>query len=108
MMKEGEKCLNQGSSLMIFPEGTRSKDGKLGKFRDGAFILSQKTGSPVVPVVITGSGEVFGDGSIMYRKKYSMKISLLPPIPSDAEETPKALGRLARQTILDELGQRDE
>jgi 1-acyl-sn-glycerol-3-phosphate acyltransferase len=105
MMKDGETLLNGGSSLMIFPEGTRSKDGKVGKFRDGAFVLSQKTGSPVVPVVIKGSRDVFSDGTIFYRKFYPMTIQLLDPVPSGSAENPKALGRLVRSRICEELGQ---
>ena len=108
MMKGGEKFLNTGSSLMIFPEGTRSKDGNVGKFRDGAFVLSQKTGAPVVPVVIRGSRDVFSDGTIFYRRFYPMTIQLLDPIPPDAAENPKALGRLVRSRICEELGQSGE
>ena len=105
MMKDGEKLLNAGSSLMIFPEGTRSKDGKVGKFRDGAFVLSQKTGAAAVPVVLEGSRDVFSDGTIFYRRFYSMTIRILDPVPFDAAENPKALGRLVRSRICDELGQ---
>ncbi len=108
MMKDGEKFLNTGSSLMIFPEGTRSMDGKVGKFRDGAFVLSRKTGAPVVPVVIKGSRDVFSDGTIFYRRFYPMTIQLLDPVPSDTAENPKALGRLVRSRICEELGQSGE
>ena len=108
MMKAGEKLLKQESSLMIFPEGTRSKDGRLGKFRDGAFVLSQKTESPVVPVVIEGSRDVFSDGAILYRRVYSMTIRLLDPVPSDKADSPKALGRLVRGKMQEALGQTDE
>ncbi|MCB9764735.1 MAG: 1-acyl-sn-glycerol-3-phosphate acyltransferase [Alphaproteobacteria bacterium] len=48
--------LNAGISLLIFPEGTRSLDGNLLRFRRGAFRLSKDTGVPILPVVITGAG----------------------------------------------------
>jgi len=108
MMKDGEKLLNRGSSLMIFPEGTRSKDGRIGKFRDGAFILSRKTGAAAVPVVIDGARDVFSDGTIMYRRVYRMTIQILKPVEPDEAETPKALGRLVRSRIQEELGQSDD
>jgi 1-acyl-sn-glycerol-3-phosphate acyltransferase len=108
MMVNGEKLLNQGSSIMIFPEGTRSKDGSIGKFREGAFILAQKTASPVVPVVIRGSGDVFTDGTILFRKFNSMTIKLLDPVAANLEENPKALGSSVRRKFLEELGQTDE
>lgn len=105
MMKGGENLLNQGSSLMIFPEGTRSKDGKLGRFRDGAFVLAQKTNSPVVPVVIKGSADVFSDGTLWYRRKYNMTVQILDPIAPNGEDSPKAFGRYVRDIFLKELGQ---
>ena len=46
-----------GRSLVIFPEGTRSKDGKLGEFRGGAMKVAMETGATVVPVLIEGSRE---------------------------------------------------
>ena len=46
-----------GRSLVIFPEGTRSKDGKLGEFRGGAMKVAMETGAVVVPVLIEGSRE---------------------------------------------------
>ena len=44
--------LNSGRSLMIFPEGTRSKDGKVGKGHTGAALISAKAGKPIIPVGI--------------------------------------------------------
>ena len=108
MMKEGEALLRRGSSLMIFPEGTRSKDGNLGRFRDGAFILAQKTDSPVVPVVLKGSGDVFRDGAFFYKRVYTMSIDLLDPVSPGSEESPKALGRSVRTLMQTALGQSDE
>ncbi len=46
-----------GRSLVIFPEGTRSKDGELGEFRGGAMKVAMETGAMVVPVLIEGSRE---------------------------------------------------
>ncbi len=49
MMKKSEDTLRSGSSIMIFPEGTRSPDGNIGRFKRGAFILAEKTDTPVIP-----------------------------------------------------------
>jgi 1-acyl-sn-glycerol-3-phosphate acyltransferase len=46
-----------GRSLVIFPEGTRSKNGQLGKFKGGAMKIAMETGAKVVPVLIEGSRE---------------------------------------------------
>ena len=44
-----------GTSVVLFPEGSRSEDGRLLKFRKGGFILARKTGFPILPVTINGS-----------------------------------------------------
>ncbi len=107
MMKKGETLLGQGSSLMIFPEGTRSQDGLLGKFRDGAFVLAQKTNSPVVPVILKGSGDVFRDGAILYKRVYPISIEILEPVKPGDAENPKALGRIVQARMKQALGQSD-
>jgi 1-acyl-sn-glycerol-3-phosphate acyltransferase len=52
----------RGYSYLIFPEGTRSLDGRLGPFRRGGFFLALETGAPIVPVTITGSRELMPKG----------------------------------------------
>ena len=54
-----------GSSVAIFPEGTRSRDGLLGPFKKGGFHLAQQAGVPVVPIAIKGAGEVMRPGSVL-------------------------------------------
>ena len=50
--------LRSGRSVVVFPEGTRSRDGELGRFRSGAFRLAEQAGVPVVPVGIVGTRDV--------------------------------------------------
>lgn len=54
-MSQAEKILSNGMSLVIFPEGSRSWDGKLIPFKRGAFMLAAEFGMPVVPITINGS-----------------------------------------------------
>ncbi|KAL6223729.1 hypothetical protein ACLB2K_002587 [Fragaria x ananassa] len=54
--------LKKGSSVFFFPEGTRSKDGKLGDFKKGAFSLAAKTKVPVVPITLIGTGNIMPVG----------------------------------------------
>ncbi len=56
--------LRGGVSLLVFPEGTRSRDGKLTRFHDGVFILAARTGVPIIPVAIHGSGKMMPRGTI--------------------------------------------
>jgi len=50
-----QKAVNSGTSLIIFPEAKRTRDGHLGEFEDGGFRLAQQLGVPIVPVSLVGS-----------------------------------------------------
>jgi 1-acyl-sn-glycerol-3-phosphate acyltransferase len=56
---EGIELIEKGFSLMIFPEGTRSKDGNVGEFKKGSLRLATKPGVPVIPVSINGTRSIF-------------------------------------------------
>lgn len=63
VLYKAAESLRSGVSLLVFPEGTRSRDGKLTRFHDGAFLLAARTGVPVVPVLIRGSGTTMPPGT---------------------------------------------
>lgn len=50
--------IKNGTSVLIFPEGTRSEDTRLIPFKKGGFLLAEKAGVPVIPVAISGSGRI--------------------------------------------------
>jgi 1-acyl-sn-glycerol-3-phosphate acyltransferase len=58
-LKYGEEILNDGKRLVVFPEGTRSKTGKILPTKFGTASLSKKTNTPIVPVIITGKPKLF-------------------------------------------------
>ncbi len=60
--RDGREALEAGVSVLVFAEGTRSADGSLGRFRNGAFHLAREAGVPVLPVVIDGSRRVVPRG----------------------------------------------
>jgi 1-acyl-sn-glycerol-3-phosphate acyltransferase len=80
MMKEAENHLKMGSSILIFPEGTRSSDGTVKRFKDGAFVLAQKSGYPILPVVLNGTREAFSKDSIHIKGKQTFTLKVLPEI----------------------------
>ncbi|MBN1116300.1 MAG: AMP-binding protein [Bacteroidales bacterium] len=74
------EVLKKGRKLVIFPEGTRSKDGKLGDFKKTFAILSQELNVPIVPVVIDGAHKAFPVGAKFPRLFKKVKVKFLPPV----------------------------
>ena len=83
-MENAAAIIRQGSSVVMFPEGTRTRDGQLLPFKRGGFVLARKAGVPVIPVTINGSGRINPANQIsLYGGDIS--ITLHPPVafPSD-------------------------
>ena len=66
-LDEAARRIADGTSVIIFPEGTRSPDGKLGQFKAGAMVLAIKAGVPVVPVAIVGTHRILPKGRLLVR-----------------------------------------
>ena len=70
MLATAEADLREGIPLMIFPEGTRSRDGALRPFKDGAFDLALRTGVPVLPIVVRGTGDALPRRGFVLRGRH--------------------------------------
>lgn len=79
LAEAGEKLKRVGGAVVIFPEGTRSRDGRMQPFKKGAFQLARGAGVPVVPAVVTGSFPIMPPGSWMIRPA-PIHIRFLPPL----------------------------
>jgi 1-acyl-sn-glycerol-3-phosphate acyltransferase len=104
--KKGAALLDSGSSLTIWPEGHRSRDGRLGRFKKGAFALSVKTGYPVVPVSILGSREILPPGQRLLspgRVKLIFHSPVYPDTHGDKQQSITALRDNVRQIIENTL-----
>ncbi|MHB2019605.1 MAG: lysophospholipid acyltransferase family protein [Candidatus Xenobia bacterium] len=78
-MRRAEEMLKQGvASVMVFPEGTRSRTGTLGRFRRGAFVLAVRAGVPILPFALKGAYELYGKGP--YLHPGTITLQFLPPI----------------------------
>lgn len=75
------RLVSEGSSLIVFPEGTRSVDGTLGRFKKGSFVVAIDAQLPVVPVSLAGSRHVMRKGHLMVRPA-EVALTLHPPIPT--------------------------
>jgi 1-acyl-sn-glycerol-3-phosphate acyltransferase len=80
MIKQAQEHLKQGNSVLIFPEGTRSTDGKIKRFKDGAFVLAKKANYPILPVVIEGTMEVLPKEGYTIKGKQTLKMRILPEV----------------------------
>ncbi len=76
---EGAQNLKDGKSLIIFPEGTRSKGGPVGEFKNGAFRVAEKSKAPVVPVRIDGSFRAM-EANGGFIKPCDVEITIFNPI----------------------------
>jgi 1-acyl-sn-glycerol-3-phosphate acyltransferase len=78
-----QRALEQGSCLVLFPEGTRSRDGSLLPFKRGPFFLAMESGAPVVPVSIVGATRLLPKGS-KNLKSGAVTVTFHPPLhPAD-------------------------
>jgi 1-acyl-sn-glycerol-3-phosphate acyltransferase len=78
-VREAATVLQSGLGMLAFPEGTRSRNGKLLPFKKGPFHVAMEAGVPVVPVTITGSHEAWPKGKMSLRKG-EVVVTFHPPI----------------------------
>lgn len=91
----------RGYSFLIFPEGTRSRDGRLRPFRRGGFFLALASGAPIVPVTIRGTFELMPKGRWLARRG-KVRMVFHDPVPVTGH-TPETLGGLmdeVRRAVL--------
>lgn len=81
MMDDCSAALAGGISVMMFPEGTRSKDANLLPFKDGAFSLAIKAGVPVLPIALAGTHQMRPKNSKWFGKAHA-GARILPAIPT--------------------------
>jgi len=67
LFEQTKRALDSGTSLTVFPEGRRTRDGRVGRFRKGIFRMARDLGYPIVPMSMVGSYEFNRKGSWMLR-----------------------------------------
>lgn len=95
-MKEAARRISDGTSVTIFPEGTRSPDGELLPFKKGGFMLAVQSGARLVPVAIKGSFEIMSKNSLRL-KPGRIDVSFYPPVDvtgKTAQELPELMEQI--------------
>lgn len=102
VFSKAEKIIKEGRSVIIFPEGTRSRKDEAGVFKEGAFKIATKTGAPIVPVAINGSYKVM-EANGFWIHPAEVKMTVLPPIETGllSKEEKKHLGVTVRNMIME-------
>ena len=92
------RLTSNGLSLIVFPEGTRSRTGMMGKFKGGSILLAMQAGLPLVPISVIGSRHVMKKGELTTRPGQVMLL-VHDPIETagNAEPTPAQIRELAEQ-----------
>lgn len=74
------KWLQEDMSVLFFPEGTRSKNGRMGEFQNGAFKLAIKEKKPILPICLKGTQAVIPKGSWIFKGRVEAAVIVLAPI----------------------------
>jgi 1-acyl-sn-glycerol-3-phosphate acyltransferase len=105
MMKKSFQYLKDGTSIMMFPEGTRSVDGEIGFFKRGAFQLAINAHVPILPVVLDGSGGVLPKHGLIFTTGHKIMIKVLDPVMPESFNTddPDILSRNFSNFMIEAL-----
>jgi 1-acyl-sn-glycerol-3-phosphate acyltransferase len=99
-----DKLIDQRWNLLIFPEGTRSREGKLGRLRSGAAVMARQHGIPIVPIRVRGTHAAMPPGRSwpqrthgLLSRRHRVDVQFGPPIwPADGEDCIEVMRRVRR------------
>ncbi len=104
IVEKMKRLVSERHSLIVFPEGTRSVDGTLGRFKKGSFVVAIDAQLPVVPVSIRGSRHVMKKGRLMVCPG-EVTLAIHPPMPTAgvAREDVRAFAERVRTVVAADL-----
>lgn len=82
LLREGKLWLGRGASVAVFPEGTRSKNGAIHRFKAGAFTLAHAAGVEILPVVMDGTTTLVRRNKF-FNWRNTITLRVLPPVPAE-------------------------
>lgn len=104
-MRQVKAHLENKVSILFFPEGTRSKNGNMNKFNDGAFAMAIRFGIPIIPIVVEGTQKALPKGKWIFDTKVDMHIYVLDPISTKEYKKNQAreLSQYVRSIMVEKL-----
>ena len=84
MMKACRQTLDEGNSIMMFPEGTRSPTGRMRAFKTGAFELALESQRPILPVVVRGTYDALPKRGFVLRGRHPIRVDVLDALPYES------------------------
>ena len=91
--------LNRSHSILVFPEGTRTRDGHVGRFRKGFFRISRAVDAPVVPVTVTGMYPILKKGRMLYRWGGEVTVWVDAPMRAREDEDDQAFANRVQAVV---------
>lgn len=114
-LRRAQERLESGVSIIFFPEGARSRDGSLGEFKKGGFIMALEMGLPILPISVSGAREILPSKSMALRRGGRIDVMVHEPIDTSSysHETIEQLMGEVRRSIaagltVDERGSSTE
>lgn len=102
VLEDGRKWIGRGVSVAMFPEGTRSKDGEIHRFKAGAFALAKEADVEILPVVMTGTNTLVRPNKLFnWRNEIVLKV--LPPVRVGDDD--KATAEAVRESMIEALNE---
>ena len=98
-MKEAGEMIKAGKNVFSFPEGTRTKTGKIGMFKRGTFILAIQSDLPIVPMAIKGSRAIWARNQKNITPG-KISVSIGKPIHPAADDTPETLADKVKAAVI--------
>ena len=97
-VREAERALKSGASIAIFPEGSRTKTGRLGRFKKGAYQMAADQHLPIIPITLNGPFDVLPIGSLNLHRR-PMEMVIHEAIPAESmDPSHEGLQQMANRT----------
>jgi 1-acyl-sn-glycerol-3-phosphate acyltransferase len=100
MMTACEQAVGEGNSIMMFPEGTRSLDGRLKQFKHGAFTIAQRMRVPILPIIVEGTADALPKRGFVLQGRHAIRIRVLDAIVRALRQPVRRSRRRACRSVI--------